>query len=132
MEKHSFICGKSTISASVALIQSIDRKEKVIVVFVYLAQDFNSVQHNTLLNTLKNLGIKNRSFAWCESCITEIKQFIEINHLNNSRQLIKVNSPLISDKYGVPQGTILGPLFFMYSLNGLPNLIGFMNIVIIA
>lgn len=109
-----------------SIINSIDKGEKVIGIFLDLSRAFDTVDHSTLINTLSSLGVKGTELAWFKSYISDRKQFVEISHyFNNSKPIYKetYSSSLLNIQYGVPQGSILGPLLFLCYLKGLPGVI---------
>jgi len=89
-----------------------------------LSKAFDSVSHFELLEILKSLGVKGRAFSWFSSYLDNRKQYVNINYLNKLHQKTNISSSLKNVNYGVPQGSILGPLLFICYLKGLPDLIG--------
>ena len=72
-------------------------------VFLDLKKAFDTVDHGVLLGKLSLYGIQESAYDWFKS------------YLNNRTQKCVVNgslSKVFSLGYGVPQGTILGPLLF--------------------
>lgn len=129
-QQHGFRSNKSTITAGVdfieSIINSVDKGEKVIGIFLDLTRAFDSVAHDNLVNVLYTLGVDNTELAWFKSYLSERKQFVEINHYSDNTKTIyreKYVSQLQTVQYGVPQGSILGPLLFLCYLKGLPGVV---------
>jgi len=126
-EQHGFRSNHSVISAAAtyieSIINSVDRGDKVIGIFMDLSKAFDSVSHHKLLSKLEGLGVVGTSLQWFRSYLTGRKQFVEIMHVNNHNQVVSTKSKLRTIKHGVPQGSILGPLLFLTYIKGLPNVI---------
>ena len=71
------------------------------------------VEHETLLHKLKHYGIRGNAWEWIKSYLRNREQYVTVNGKNSKR------TPLL---YGVPQGSILGPLFFIIYINDLPHI----------
>ena len=65
---------------------------------------FDTVSHDILLEKLNHYGIRGISNDWFRSYLSDRSQFISMNGFNSDYKTIK---------YGVPQGSLLGPLLFL-------------------
>ena len=79
-------------------------------IFVDLQRAFETVNHNILLDRLKHYGIRGVAYSWFESYLKDRKQYVSINGYNSKH---------LSISLGVPQCSLLGPLFFLIYINDL-------------
>ena len=91
---------------------AIDQRETTVGVFLDLSKAFDTLDHEILFAKLEHYGIRNVALQWIKSYFSNRGQFVQINQTCSSTQTIKC---------GVPQGSILGPLFFILYINDLPR-----------
>ena len=77
-------------------------------VFVDLEKAFDMVNHQILFSKLDHYGIRGRSNSWLKSYLSNQDQIVKLNDSSSSK---------LNISFGVPQGSILGPLFFIIYIN---------------
>ena len=108
---------QSTISAIAKLLNDIyshiNRKLNSII-FLDFKKAFDTVSHLKLLNKLKLMGMDVDTLLWFES------------YLSGRQQCVKLNgniSSLLPILYGIPQGSILGPILFSIYINEIADVV---------
>ena len=90
---------------------SIDQSEITVGVFLDMLKAIDTLYHQILFSKLEHYGICIAS-QWIKSYFSNRKQFVQFNETRSIDRIIKC---------GVPQGSILGPLFFLLYINDPPN-----------
>ena len=87
------------------ILRAVDNGATVVLLLLDLSAAFDTVDHSLLLDRLKmRFGIKGMVLAWFKSYLACQSQFVCVNGTTSTR------SDLI---YGVPQGSVLGPILYL-------------------
>ena len=100
-----------------------ERGEFFVGIFLDLSKAFNTVNHVILFDKLEHYGIHGLTLDWIRSYFSNRKQYVEYNGHRSLRNEISC---------GVPQGSILGPLFFLLYINDINNASNLLNLILFA
>ena len=106
-----------------SILNNIDKGLLTGLVFLDLSKAFDTLDHCLMLEKLSNFGFDRSAVQWFKSYLLERSQSICMNGVCSEPQSIS---------FGVPQGSVLGPLLFIMYVNDLPSAIKFCNVELYA
>lgn len=116
-KQYGFRNKSNTLTACIDLVtklkRKIDKKQICLGIFIDLKKAFDTISHKLLLHKLATIGVKNTAHKLLQSYLSDRYQQVKIGTTASSLEPIT---------YGVPQGSILGPLLFLVYINSIKDL----------
>ena len=101
------LCQTQVISLVEDLLHAMDNQYQIDNILLDFTKAFNEVPHRRLLTKLLHCGIGGHTHKWIEIWLMQRIQWVVIDGESSC------SASLIS---GIPQGTVLGPLMYVFNL----------------
>ena len=118
-----FLSKHSTVETFEALLERKQQHKPFQCTLLDLSKAFDTVDHQLLLAKCERYGLRGTVGRLLCSFLSNRKQFVQFS--DNSSNMRDIT-------YGVPQGSVLGPLLFLLYINDLPTIVKNCEITLFA
>ena len=103
----------ATLNLTEYLYEALNNKEIAVSVFIDYSKAYDTVNHGILLKKMEKYGINGIALDLIKNYLTNRKQCVRIKSEISSYNNISI---------GIPQGSVLGSIFFLLYINDFPNI----------
>ena len=107
------------------IIKSFEESKDSLTLFLDLSRAFDLIDHSIMIKKLQFYGFDENALALCKNYLTDRTQYVVYNGEQS-----EVKPACIS--HGIPQGSLLGPLYFLIYINDFPNASNLFNFIMYA
>ena len=116
--QHGFRKNHSTIHATLQLINqinhNIDKGIPTAAIFIDFREAFDCVNHRALIDKVRSTNLGPKTCTWIENYLSDRQQQVLVNGVRSEKLVIR---------QGVPQGSTLGPLYYIIYANDIPQML---------
>lgn len=116
--QHGFLPNRSTVTQLLDALnewmEAYHENKQIDAVYTDIAKAFDTVTHPKLLEVIRSYGIGNNLYNWIKSFLSNRIQLVRVdNSFSNPAEVVS----------GIPQGSVIGPLFFILYMDDINKVV---------